>query len=67
MNIKLNILKLYILGNTKQTRKEKDMAYVKCEPRYKKKAKFKVGDWAVTRKKIKAEAGYFEKGTRVKK
>ena len=42
------------------------MGYVACKPWYEKKAKFKVGDWVIARRKLKAEAGYFEKGTKVK-
>lgn len=42
------------------------MAYVKTVPKYMLKAKFRVGDHVVTKKKVRCQDGYFEKGTRVK-
>lgn len=46
------------------------MAYVKKERKVlnfiPRRCRFKVGDWAVTRKKLKCEDGYFEKGTKVR-
>ena len=40
--------------------RRKNMAYIKN------KNGFKIGDWAITTKKIDSCAGYFEKGTKVK-
>lgn len=40
------------------------MAYVEIQ--HKERGKFKVGDWVVTRRKLKCADGYFEKGTKVR-